>query len=411
MLVYKFGGVSVKDAKGIKNLVEILSEIDENLVIVVSAMGKMTNAFEKLINSYFSKIEFSIYLKFIVDYHRQIILELDIDSCLFNEYLTLLETELEQKVSDNYNFEYDRIVGYGELFSTIIIFTYVRKKIGKTNWVDIRDIIKTNSNYRFAKVDWESTLINIKNRIDFSKKKIFLTQGFIASDNLGNTTSLGREGSDYSAAILAYGLNAKNITIWKDVAGVLNGDPRIFKNTTLIEQLSFYDAIELAFFGAQVIHPKTIQPLKNKSIPLFVKSFLEPSATGTLISNEKSKIKTPIVIIKDNQVLLSITSRDFSFIDEDNISNIFSILSKYNTKVNLMQNGAVSFSIVVDFLTRTFDQMIGAIQGTFDLRYNSNLKLITIRNYSKEKINELTKNKSIYLEQKSRNTAQYLIDN
>jgi len=333
MLVYKFGGASVKDAKGVGNIVDILSKVDSKLIVVVSAMGKMTNAFEELINNYFSQKSYSVALKTIINYHKDILSDLDIDACLFNEYLSLLEAELEKGVSKNYNFEYDRIIGYGELFSTIIIFTYIRKTLGKTSWVDIREIIKTDNNYRFAKVNKESTLVNIQNKIDFSKKQIFLTQGFIASDEQGNTTSLGREGSDYSAAILAYGLNAKSITIWKDVAGVLNGDPRVFKDAKLIEQLSFYDAIELAFFGAQVIHPQTIQPLKNKRIPLYVKSFLDPLSSGTLINNEKSEIKTPIVIIKDSQVLLSITSRDFSFIDEDNISSIFSILSKYNARL------------------------------------------------------------------------------
>ena len=410
MLVYKFGGASVKDAKSIKNIVDIISKVDDNLIVVISAMGKMTNAFENLINAYFLEKDFATELAYIIKYHKEIIKSLDIKASLFNEYLSELELELKQKTSINYHYEYDRIIGFGELFSTIIIFSFIEKTLGKTNWIDIRSLIKTDSNFRFAKVNWETTLSNIKNKINFSEQQIFLTQGFIASDENGNTTSLGREGSDYTAAILGYGLNAKNITVWKDVPGVLDVDPRIFNKPELIEQLSFYDAIELAFFGAQVIHPNTIQPLKNKQIPLYVKSFLEPLKTGTLINHEKIILNKPIVIIKKNQVLLSITSRDFSFIDEQNISAIFSVLSKFNAKVNLMQNGAVSFSIVVDYLPRAFDEMIITLNKIFDVRYNSKLELITIRYYSNVKIKELTEGKIIYLEQKSRNTAQYLIE-
>jgi len=409
MKVFKFGGASVYDAKGIRNIVDIIANESDNLLVVISAMGKMTNAFENLINAYFSNDNYTKELQFITDYHNRIIADLNIESCLFNEYLSLLEDELKQKCSKNYHYEYDRLIGYGELFSTIIVWVYMRQNIGRTNWVDIRDVIKTDSNYRFAKVNWEKTLSNIQKSFDFSKKQIFLTQGFIASDLLGKTTSLGREGSDYSAAILSYGLNADSITIWKDVEGVLDGDPRLFKNAKLIEHLSFYDAIELAFFGAQIIHPKTIQPLKNKKIPLHVKSFKNPENKGTLVSEKKANINSPIVIIKDKQVLLSITSRDFSFVNEENISSIFQVLSKYNVKVNLMQNGAVSFSVAVDYLQRSFSSMIHELSENFDIRYNSNLKLVTIRHYTNEKIAELIENKKIYLEQKSRNTAQFLL--
>jgi len=410
MLVYKFGGASVKDAAGVKNIVDILSKVDDELLVVISAMGKMTNAFEALINAFFSQKDYSKEFKFIVDYHRGIIKELEIDTCVFDEYLSMLELELEQQTTANYNFEYDRIIGYGELFSTIIVWLYMRKNFGGVSWVDVRKIIKTDSNYRFAKVDWQQTVSNAQEQIDFSKHKIYLTQGFISSNNKGETTSLGREGSDYSAAILSYALSAKNITIWKDVQGVLNADPRSTNDTELLEQLSFYDAIELAFFGAQIIHPKTIQPLKNKKIPLYVRSFLELSNKGTLVTNKKVNIKVPIVIVKENQVLFSITTRDFSFVDERNISSIFAVLSEYNAKVNMMLNGAVSFSVVVDYMPRFFDQMIKKLNLDFDVRYNSSLKRITIRHYTSEKINELVGKQKVYLEQKSRNTAQYLVN-
>ncbi len=411
MQVFKFGGASVKDANGVRNLVDILSKEQGDILVVISAMGKMTNAFEKLINVYFSNQDFSSELQSIVDFHRKIIQNLDIQNCLFDEYLSLLEIELKKKVSDNYNYEYDRLIGFGELFSTIIVWIYIRENVGGAAWVDVRDIIKTDSNYRFAKVNWKQTVQLAKQKIDFSKKRVFLTQGFIASDLLGHSTSLGREGSDYSAAILAYAFSAESISIWKDVPGVLNVDPRLFDNPELLPELSFYDAIELAFFGAQVIHPKTIQPLKNKRIPLMVKSFENPNDKGTLVSHNKANISTPIVIIKNHQVLLSIRTRDFSFVDEKNLASIFSVLSEFNAKVNMMQNGAVSFSVVVDFLPRLFDAMLKKISIDFDVKYNSNLELITIRHYTKSKIDELLEDRTVYLEQKSRNTAQYLVDN
>ena len=410
MLVYKFGGASVKDADGIRNLTDIISKEKGNLLVVISAMGKMTNAFEILLEAYLSKQDFSKALQFIVHYHQKIIKDLNIDACLFDEYLSLLETELKQEPTSDYNYEYDKIIAYGELFSTIIVWLYVRQVMGQTKWIDVRDIIKTDSNFRFSRVNWQETQSKTLGTINFSKHRIYLTQGFIASDSKNRTTTLGREGSDYSAAILSYILSAKSITIWKDVEGVLTADPSLFETPSLLQQLSFYDAIELAFFGAKIIHPKTIQPLRNKKIPLYVKSFLEPDKQGTLVSKQKVNIQTPIVIIKDNQVLFSITTRDFSFVDEKNISSIFAILSEYNAKVNMMQNGAVSFSLVVDYMPKMFNGLLEKLSADFDVRYNLNLKLITIRHYTKEKVAELLGEQKIYLEQKSRNTAQYLVD-
>jgi len=410
MIVYKFGGAAVKDADTIRNLATIISGENSDLLMVISAMGKMTNAFELLINKYFAKKDYRKELEFVVTYHKNIIQELEIDKIEFNKYLSLLKNELVKGVTSNYNYEYDRIIGYGELFSTIIVSQYLKQHVGlDVEWIDVRNLIKTDRNYRFANVDWQKTIENTKQNIDFEKHKIYLTQGFIASDKENKMTSLGREGSDYSAAILSYALSAQSITIWKDVKGVLDVDPRIFEKTNLLEQLSFYDAIELAFFGAQVIHPKTIQPLKNRKIPLFVRSFIELQSKGTLVSNQKIKVEYPVVIIKENQVLLSITTRDFSFVNEKNISSIFSILSDCNAKVNMMQNGAVSFSLVVDYMPRSFKNMIDKLSIDFDLRYNVDLKLITIRYYTEEKVRELIGEQKVFLEQKSRNTAQYLV--
>lgn len=410
MLVYKFGGASVQDAKAIKNVVKIVNGVDSELLIVISAMGKMTNAFEQLIDAYFSHKPTEEALRNIVEYHEKIIGDLDIEVPYFYDFLLMLQAELEQEASDNYNFEYDRLIGYGELFSTMIVGTYLKQSIETTYWLDIRKIIKTDDNFRFAKVDWEQTIQNAQKQIDFTKHRVYLTQGFISSNQKNETTSLGREGSDYSAAILSYALSAESITIWKDVPGVLSADPRLTENPKLLPMLSFYDAIELAFFGAQIIHPKTIQPLKNKKIPLYVRSFIDLDCKGTLVNHKKTDIKIPIVIVKENQVLLSIRTRDFSFVDEKNISTIFTVLSKYNAKVNMMQNGAVSFSIVVDYLPMAFDQMINQLSNDFDIKYNSKLKLITIRHYTSNKIEELIGDHEVFIEQRSRNTAQYLVN-
>lgn len=410
MLVYKFGGASVQDAKAIKNVANIINTVDSELLIVISAMGKMTNAFEQLINAYFSSQPVDKALKNIVDFHEKIIHDLEIEVPFFYDFLLMLEAELKQEPTDAYNFEYDRLIGYGELFSTMVVGTYLKQTEASAYWLDIRKIIKTDDNFRFAKVDWEQTTQNAQDQIDFSKHRVYLTQGFISSNKAEQTTSLGREGSDYSAAILSYVLSAESITIWKDVPGVLNADPRLTENAELLPELSFYDAIELAFFGAQIIHPKTIQPLKNKKIPLYVRSFINLECKGTLVNHQKTQIKIPIVIVKENQVLLSIRTRDFSFVDEKNISSIFAVLSKYNAKVNMMQNGAVSFSIVVDYLPMAFDQMIEMLSIDFDIKYNSNLKLITIRHYTSEKIEALIGAQDVFIEQRSRNTAQYLVN-
>jgi len=410
MQVYKFGGASVKDAKGVRNVAQIILQTQEPLIVVVSAMGKMTNAFEKLIDAYFTGQDFRTELKFIIDYHYEIIEDLKLDPHVIESCLAQLRFELNSPSGTSYNLEYDRFIGFGELLSTKIVHAYLQANTIETEWVDIRNVIKTDSNYRFARIDWSKTELKALHVFNFKNTRRYLTQGFIGSTEQMQTTSLGREGSDYTAAILSYALQADNLTIWKDVPGVLNADPRIFPDATLIENLSYYDAIELAFFGAQIIHPKTMQPLKHKNIPLHVKSFIDPQSRGTVVSQGHIPVNNPIVIIKDRQILFSIKSRDFSFIDESNISLIFEILSKYNAKVNLMQNGAVSFSILIDYIAQTFESLIAELTINFEVRYNLNLKLVTIRHYTNQKINELTKNQVIYLEQKSRNTAQFILD-
>ncbi len=409
MQIYKFGGASVKDAEGVRHIAKIVSNQSGRLMIVISAMGKMTNAFEQLVRAYYEGHKHNSELRFIEKFHLNMIQELELDDSSFYNYFKRLKSLLETPSTRNFNFEYDKLICFGELFSTLIIQQYFIKQGIRSEWLDIRNLIKTDSNYRFARVNWDLTAQNIQKNLQKSSSDIFLTQGFIASDKQGNSTSLGREGSDYSAAILAYVTNAKELTIWKDVPGILNADPRIFKTTDLIKELSYHEAIELAFFGAQVIHPKTIHPLKNKSIRLKVKSFIHPEKEGSLVSSFQGEINSPIIIIKENQALLSFKMPDFSFVDESNISHIFKIFSQYNAKVNLMQNSAVSFSVAIDYQEMHFETMLSNLEQHFEIRYNKGLKLITVRHYTQEKLDELIKDSKIFLEQKTRNTAQYLV--
>ncbi|MBN2668880.1 MAG: aspartate kinase [Bacteroidales bacterium] len=407
MRVYKFGGASVKDANGVKNVANIIASNSRDLIVVISAMGKMTNAFEVLLKAYFENRKFDEAFSVIENYHREILSELGIISPAFESLLSDLKNHLTKKSSNHYNFEYDRIIGYGELMSTRIVSDYLTNLGLLHKWIDIRTVIRTDNNYRFAKVDWDKTVEQAQE--NFTVNQLYITQGFIGADADSNTTSLGREGSDYSAAILSYATHSEDVTIWKDVPGVLNADPRLFDDAVLIPELSYYDAIELAFFGAQVIHPKTIQPLKNKAIPLYVKSFVDQNLKGTKVDFQQATIEQPIIIIKDNQILLSIRTRDFSFVDEKNISTIFNLLSKYNAKVNLMQNGAISFSVVIDAIPMLFDALLKDLQADFEVRYNHHLKLITVRHYNTYSTEQLIGDKMIYLEQRSRNTAQYLV--
>ena len=416
MLIYKFGGISVKSAEAVKNIARIISNVDGNLLVVVSAMGKMTNKFEDLINSYFTKDpkqkeKFDI----IKQFHIKIIDELfDKSHQVYTKFAALLselEIKLDEIPSQNFDYEYDKLIVYGELLSTTIISEYLNSINTKNQFIDIRKSIITDGYFRDGRVIWSDTEKNIKENFNFKNSQLYITQGFIASDKKQNSVSLGREGSDFSASILAFCLNAKSVTIWKDVPGILNADPRIFEKTKKIDKLTYKESVELAYYGAQVIHPKTIKPLENKNIPLCVKSFINPQDSGSLISgfeNEEINITNPIIIIKENQALISISPRDFSFIEEGNISKIFKVLDKLKIKVNLMENSAVSFSIVIDN-TEKADNLLRSLQDDFAIRYNIDLKLITIRHYNKQILEELLIDKTILLEQKSRNTARFAI--
>jgi len=413
MQVFKFGGASVKDAKGVINLFNILQLYQNSKkVVVVSAMDKITNLLEEVVEDYFCKEDYLLKIEQVKKFHENICLELfDADHHVFlliKEYIQKIKSFLEINKSENYDFVYDQIVPYGELMSTSIISAYLKSKSLENNWLDARQLLKTDSTYREAKIDWEKTGENIKNLLQ--DHKLSLTQGFIASDKWNNSTTLGREGSDYSAAIIAYCLDAKEVIIWKDVDGVLNADPREFKETTLLNQISYQEAIELAFFGASVIHPKTIQPLQQKEIPLFVKSFYHPERTGTSVCKRiKIDPLIPCFIVKKELILLSISTSDFSFFVEENISEVFALFHQFQVKVHLIQNSAISFSVCIDNKFRKADLLITHLQKKFKVSYNKNVSLYTIRHFNQQAIEEVLNNAEVLLEQRTRETVQFVV--
>lgn len=412
MKIFKFGGASVKDADGIKNVYDVLQKAGyEDVLLVVSAMGKTTNALEVVIKNYFDKSpELSASVQEIKKYHNQILLDLFEDDnhpvfASVNEQFSDLEYFLAHNKSPNYNFVYDQIVSYGELISTNILSHFMNFMNIKTQWLDVRNFVKTNANYRDAEVDWDLTQKNIAKNV--APKILNITQGFLGSDENNFTTTLGREGSDYTAAIFAYCLNAESVTIWKDVPGVMNADPRYFENASLLNQISYREAIELAFYGASVIHPKTLQPLQKKEIPLYVKSFINPLLKGTSVSKGVDlEPYLPCFIVKRNQLLISLSSIDFSFIMEENISEIFGLFHEYKIKVNLIQNSAISFSVCVEDKFDNFKELIAILSKKFKVDSEENVTLYTIRHFNDEAAQTVEKDKTVLLKQVSRETMQ-----
>jgi aspartate kinase len=418
MKVFKFGGASVKNAEAVKNVANVLAQFkDEQLLIVISAMGKTTNALEKLANAYFVQNEsdvLTIYQE-IKSFHDEVISGLlkhssshtydDIEN-LFIELECLLETKPEY----DYSYNYDQIVSYGEMLSTKIVSAYLNESGIKNRWMDARNFISTDNTFREGKVDWAitSSLIDKKLR-PIVQKQFVITQGFIGQARDHSTTTLGREGSDYSAAIFAYGLHAENVTIWKDVAGVMNGDPKKFPNAVKLDELSYSHAIEMAYYGATVIHPKTIQPLQSRNIPLYVKSFLAPEAAGTLVSTVVESSRIPTFISKQDQYLISISSRDFSFIVEENLSRIFSIFASHGIRMNLMQNSAISFTVCVDDKGEEIDRLRDELSIHYQVRTNTQAELVTVMNYDDQAIQSVTKNREVLMEQRTRSTIQFVI--
>ena len=422
MRVFKFGGASVKDADAVRNVAEILQRYpDDELVVVISAMGKTTNALEKILDAYWNKTgECKQLVDDLKQFHNEIVKELFSSSSEYiSAELEIIFQELYQKCgsepSDNYHFEYDQIVSLGEVISTKIVHAYLNSIEIESTWLDARKIIYTNNKWREAKIDWKATEEKLVPQVQAEFKaghKIVISQGFIGHTTEGFTTTLGREGSDFSAAIFAYALDAKDVTIWKDVPGMLNADPKWFDNTVLLEQISFREAIELAYFGASVIHPRTIQPLKRKNIPLYIKSFVNPESKGSVIQSSEEKDNTvPSFIFRMDQVLISLSPKDFSFVIEENLEEIFAYLNQEGIRMNLMQNSAVSFSFCCDKSKVDIEKLIKHFNDEYIVKYNEPLELVTIRHYDDATIKRVTVDKRVLIEQKSRETARLVMLN
>ena len=416
MKVFKFGGASVKDAAGVQNLVLVLEKVGfKETLVVVSAMGKTTNALEAIIETYFkNKKQTPTGILPLKKFHLDVVKDLlreesgEVEAVihqLFEELIAFFNTNK----SPDYSFVYDQVVSYGELLSTTIIHYFVQKKKMDSFWLDARNCIKTDDYYRSANLNWELTLNEINQQI--GKKSLIITQGFIGSNSNNFTTTLGREGSDYTAAIFAYALNAKSVTIWKDVPGVLNGDPRVFKKTQLLNQISYREAIELAFYGASVIHPKTLQPLQRKEIPLYVKSFENPKEQGTAVSKGKTlEPHIPCYMVKKDQVLLRLSSIDFSFIVEENISYIFGLLHEYQMPVELIQNSAISFSVCINNKYQRLEELVLVLRSKFNVSVTPSVDLYTIRHFDSKASQFIRQiGKPILLEQRTQETAQFVV--
>ncbi len=413
MKVFKFGGASVKDAQGVKNLAAILEQYKEHKpVVVISAMGKTTNNLEQVAQAFYLKQGDAFEkLDKVKSFHESLLRDLFAkDHPVFNAVTNLfveVEWALEDSPRPEYPYEYDQIVSIGELVSTTIVSAYLNK-IGLNNtWLDARDLIKTDNKHQEAIVDWDLSSSLIKKTI--TGDTLTITQGFIGCTSENFTTTLGREGSDYSAAIFAHILEAKKLVIWKDVPGLLNADPRYFKNPIKIDKLSFQEAIELAYYGASVIHPKTLQPLKSKNIPLEIRSFIKPDEKGTWIAEDEPTVpETSFYILKKNQTLLSISALELDFIVENHLAQIFSVLAKYNATVNLIQNTAVSCSLAIDVDALQLEFLIDELSKNYGIKYNTELELLTVRHFNTGEIPGILEGKKVVLSQENRSTKQVL---
>ena len=408
MKIFKFGGASVKDAQGVKNVTLVLESAGfERVLLVVSAMGKTTNALEKAVQNYFDKTDYQSEIEKVKQNH------LEISRGLFQEnhpvfaeislFFDDIESFLRRNKSPNYNFVYDQVVSCGEMISSKILSEYLNDIQFRNVWLDARDYVKTDSNYREGNINWEETQRKIS---ELDRNICFVTQGFIASEANNFTVTLGREGSDYSAAIFAYCLDAEAMTIWKDVPGVMTGDPRKFKNVHLLSNISYEEAIEMAYYGASVIHPKTLQPLKQKNIPFYVKSFLEPKEPGTKVGASEKNENQETYILKENQNLMRISTRDFAFIAEEHLSQIFGLLAKHKITISLMQTSAISCVVCVEDKYNHTDELNRELQINFNSEVVKNVSLFTVRNAKLEDLNKFYENKNILLEQISKKTIQ-----
>ncbi len=415
MKVYKFGGASVRSAEGIRNIVKIVSTINDNLFIVVSAMGKTTNAMEVVLDLFMKADHQGALTKLteVEAYHEAIISELFLTPESGRSSVEPLFSELKkyitEGVGDDYDSWYDRLVSYGELISTKIVSAYLLESGINNMWLNMRELIVTDSNFREANVRMNDSQVRLQKAVDFSKSRIYIGQGFIGANVKGDPTTLGREGSDYTAAVVGNLLDAESVTIWKDVPGILNADPRLFENTVHIPELTYLDAVELAYSGAQIIHPKTIKPLENKHIPLYVRPFGSPDEDGSVIKAVTEKpIEVPVLILRKNQVLITIRPRDFSFVLEESLSKAFAVMNKHRLKVALIQSSAISISVCVDnsrYLAGALDEL----GNDFKVTYNDGLELLTIRGINDEIVQKTTSGRTILLTQRTRRSGRYLM--
>jgi aspartate kinase len=416
MKVFKFGGASVKDAAAVKNVAKILSEYkNEKIVVVVSAMAKTTNALENIVTAFVNhKPEKDNLFKLIEAFHFDVANELFEDKqhkvfeALHNAF-TELQWAIDEEPVYDYNKTYDQIVCTGEIFSSIILANYLSSQGLDCAWQDARNFIKTDDTYREGNIIWDETERLLKNLNQQNNHSIQLFQGFIGGNDENFSVSLGREGSDYTASILAYCLDAESVSIWKDVPGVLSADPKFFPDAVLIQHINYYDAIELTYYGASVIHPKTIKPLQNKDIPLHVRSFIDYKNAGTIIDAEKDSLPIPCYIFKDEQLLISIQPKDFSFIAEDNMSHVYNLFAHHRVKMNTVQNSALSMSVCCDNDAQKIPALIASLQHNFKVLYNENLKLYTIRHYDAATVEKLSAKGEVILEVKSRQTCQLVV--
>jgi aspartate kinase len=415
MKVFKFGGASIKDAGGVRNVASILSKNDGEILVVVSAMGKTTNLLETLVRSYFNRWDetsaiFGQFRAFHLNLAGELFGSVENIPARIPEMIGELEKRLQVPLSLLYDFEYDQLICYGELVSSLILSCYLEKAGLSNRWIDIRPSLRTDDKFREASVNWKWTEMLVSNNFQFHSNRLIVTQGFIGSTVTNLSTSLGREGSDYTAAILASMLGAESVTIWKDVPGVLNADPKLFPDTILLKELSYREAIEMTYSGAQVIHPKTMKPLYNKSIPLLVRSFVNSDSPGTVIHQPDRPLELiPVYITREHQVLITFSPYDFSFISSDDISRVFALMSAKGLKVNLIQKTSIDLNLLVDAPELGLETMVLDMRKEYEVKYNTGLTLITIRHYTAESVEKLTSGRKIYIEQYSRLTAKLAV--
>lgn len=414
MRVFKFGGASVKDAAGIKNLKSIVEKEEGELVIVVSAFGKTTNALEQLLKYRLAGNEmYSGLLEEICNYHKQVAFQLageEKSPGKLDNLMALLQEYIGLNPEGSYDFKYDQVVSNGELWSTVIVAEYLSRQLGNVEWVDIRESLATDDRYRDANILWTESLHRVRRTFDFSRRRIYVTQGFIGGTVSGYTTTLGREGSDYTAAILANMLDAEKVVVWKDVPGILNADPKWIHNAVKLDEITYAEAVEMTFSGAKVIHPKTIKPLHNKSIPLHVKSFIEPEGPGTVIKGETAvRTSVPVFIRKEEQMLISISPRDFSFAMGDNLNRLFHLFKIHGIRANLVEASAIKIDVCVDDERPRVETLMADLKNEYSFVFNEMTEILSIRYYNADAVSKITEGREILLEQRTRNSVRFVV--